>query len=366
MFVPLAATCAVVLPSCGRQPVRVVDVSETRVVKKDLRLGRNLAERFGTGSSSSRPPRQSDSPAGGGGMPSLPPLGWKLPDGWSEKPKTQFRMGSFASPGNGDCSVSVAGGDLRENVNRWRGQFGQQPLDAAGIAELTKRPVMNGRVNGHLVECRGAYTSMRGEKIDDAALLGVVIPVGPTVSMFVKFVGPSATVVEQRENFFALCDSLYFESAGSNAPAPSGGRLSLAWSLPDDWQEVPSGSRYRTVTAAPKSNPAVQCWVSQLSGNGGGVRNNVNRWLGEIGQPYLGPTAIAALPTIKVLDRDSVLIEAFGNYKGQNGESRDAGLLGVVCEHDSNMIFIKMVGPSDAVRAEKENFTNFCTSLEAR
>ena len=65
----------------------------------------------------------------------LPKLKYTLPDGWKEKALTQLRVASFEVSENGktaDVSViplgGMAGGDPA-NVNRWRGQVGQPPLD---------------------------------------------------------------------------------------------------------------------------------------------------------------------------------------------------------------------------------------------
>ena len=46
------------------------------------------------------------------------------------------------------------------------------------------------------------------------------------------------------------------------------------------------------------------------------------------------------------------------------GPATGRGMLGVVCPLPTHTVFVKMVGPADAVQAEKEEFIVFCRSLE--
>lgn len=75
--------------------------------------------------------------------PEKPQIKWDVPADWKPVPPTAMRYASFAFPGadgeSSDVSVSVfdgdGGGDL-ENVNRWRGQAGLDPITADGLQGL--------------------------------------------------------------------------------------------------------------------------------------------------------------------------------------------------------------------------------------
>ena len=64
---------------------------------------------------------------------------WVKPDAWTEQKASAMRMASFATPNNGDVSVSSARGNLLANVNRWRGQVGLEPQsEAEMLGEIKK------------------------------------------------------------------------------------------------------------------------------------------------------------------------------------------------------------------------------------
>ena len=69
-----------------------------------------------------------------------PPLGnpaqWTKPEGWSEQPLSEMRLGSFKVDGPNAASADVSviafpgeAGGLISNINRWRGQLQLPPLD---------------------------------------------------------------------------------------------------------------------------------------------------------------------------------------------------------------------------------------------
>ena len=111
---------------------------------------------------------------------------------------------------------------------------------------------------------------------------------------------------------------------------------------------------------------AVECYVTTLTGTGGGLEANINRWCGQIGQEALTSEVIAALPRITMLGQEAVLVELAGDYSGM-GDDAAAGsmLLGTVCELPGETVFVKMTGPEAAVRAEKESFLAFSKSIKA-
>ena len=74
----------------------------------------------------------------------LPRLKYTVPTGWTEKAPSQMRVASFSVSDSGknvDISVvplsGMGGGDFA-NVNRWRGQIGLAPLDAASLPASRK------------------------------------------------------------------------------------------------------------------------------------------------------------------------------------------------------------------------------------
>lgn len=140
----------------------------------------------------------------------------------------------------------------------------------------------------------------------------------------------------------------------------------LRWDLPSGWVErAPSAMRIANFLAA--GDPGAECYLSILAGDAGGLGANVNRWLGQVGQPALGPAQIDALPRAKLFHRDAVLLEAEGAYTGMSGGVAKDGqrLIGLLLVDPDGSAFLKLVGPSDVVVREREAFLALARSFRS-
>lgn len=310
--------------------------------------------------------------------PRKAPIAWDVPKGWLQLKPTQMRIGNFGvptSPGI-DCSVSIIpgqGGGVVANVNRWRQQMGLGPTDAAAIDELPKTLIL-GRP-AHVVELEGTYGGMSGSKgKTDWKMVGVIADIQGN-SLYVKMTGPAVEVDGERQSFNELAASIRIAAghmggagtpghgaaptagAGADSPAP------IEWDAPEEWERS-KGGRTRLVTYKAGAQSEVECYVTVLSGTGGGVSANVNLWRSQMGQPKLREDEIAALPTVEIKGRKSPLVEIAGKYQGKDGTPmQDAMMLGAICVLDGHALFFKMIGPAEAVRAERDRFRTFCESV---
>ncbi len=143
---------------------------------------------------------------------------------------------------------------------------------------------------------------------------------------------------------------------GSSGPRQSASGLS--WQLPGGWGAVaPTSMRIANFTAG--DGGEVECYVTTFPGDGGGLLPNVNRWRGQLG---LGATTLAeldSLPKLSVLGGEHPWIVLTEESGAQGG-----GMLAVVAPHGSRTFFVKLVGPSEAVQAERSRFQAFCESLQ--
>lgn len=151
----------------------------------------------------------------GGGMQNMPAVGgfntmnldWDAPESWEQAPDRPMRLVTY-TVGEAECYVAVLSGPaggVEANVNFWRQQMGQPPLPKVELAALPKLTVLG--QESPMVEIKGEYTGM-GERRDPGyAMLGVICPLdGQT--LFVKMVGPEATLAEHTDEFQAFCTSL--------------------------------------------------------------------------------------------------------------------------------------------------------------
>jgi hypothetical protein len=264
------------------------------------------------------------------------------------------------------CYLSIlpgGGGGLLENVNRWRKQFGAEPLEPTAVEALPTRPLL-GR-DATQVEVAGTFTGM-GNSAPRAGfqLIGLLFS-EPAGSLFLKFTGPAGLVALERERFFAFADSLrLFEQHGASSPAvdaPPPAATRLTWTAPPGWSEAPPRAM-REVSFT--LGGAGECYVTRLLGNAGGLRGNLDRWRGQIGREALDEAGFAALARVLVLGQEVPVLEEEGTFSGMNGVPQpDQGLLAVACIREGDSLFVKLTGPAELVRAERESFLAFVRSL---
>jgi len=127
---------------------------------------------------------------------------WTKPTGWAEKPRTSMRLGNFtAGDGQAEITVMTFPGDvggLLANVNRWRGQAGLSPVDAAGLAKATEQVSVAG-TPATLVEAIGAANGS----------LSVYHP-ADGLTWFYKMSGPSDVVTAEKGAFMEFVQSIQF------------------------------------------------------------------------------------------------------------------------------------------------------------
>lgn len=335
------------------------------------------------------------------GYEAPPPLFlFDLPENWREIEPAPLRDLNFTIPGVGaagdaECYASLLqGGGTLDNVNRWRGQMSLDPYSDDELAALPVVDVVGRR--SVLVDIEGTFQSMSGEAQDEYRLLGVYAAF-PAFGFSVKMIGPRETVTAERDAFVRFVESLLLNperfggmpgmAAGSTDPTggardqdghdPHDGHdhaahasasvdpSELTWIKPAHWT-VGEGSSMRVVTFDVPDSPGSQCWVTVLPGTAGGVLMNLNRWRREVGLDPITEGDLDSLPHLRVLGRDSVLLEVEGGYQGMSGPRIDEALLfGVVCDLGDSLMFVKMVGPKSDLSDERSHFIAFCESLSS-
>lgn len=118
----------------------------------------------------------------------------EVPEGWLALPASQFRLLNyrFGESGMGEVWVSISAGSVLDNVNRWLGQFGAEPIDAAALEKLRRVPIAS--ATGVWVEAAGEYASGMGAPPKPGfALAGVVASTDRGI-LTVKMAGPKAEV----------------------------------------------------------------------------------------------------------------------------------------------------------------------------
>jgi hypothetical protein len=147
----------------------------------------------------------------------------------------------------------------------------------------------------------------------------------------------------------------------------------FTFQTPPGWQPLPPTDQRdpNFVIGGTPGGPAVECYVTQLASDGGGMAANVNRWRSQMGLGPIEEAAAAGLSTIPMLGAQATLVELAGNFAGMQSVNASAAamaaqkdkLLGAIALMNGRAVFVKMTGPIAAVDAQRDNFAVFCGSL---
>lgn len=303
-------------------------------------------------------------------------IAYDLPSGWVALAPTSDRLVNLRPAGDPEasCYLSFLQGSasgLAANVNRWRGQFGAEPLSGAEV-EALPRHLLLGR-EAALVEVEGSFAGMGGAPARAGfKLVGLAVS-EPTGSLFLKFTAPAGLVELERERFFAFASSLRLSEGGSDEhsaddehdhgdAAAGGSSGSLRWVAPAGWTVQPRRAMREVSFALPAG---AECYVTRLSADAGGLRANLDRWCTQLGKEALTDEALAALERVEMLGQRVPVLALEGAFTGMDGVAREGqGLLGVACIRTEDSLFVKLTGPESVVRTERANFLAFVQSLE--
>jgi hypothetical protein len=368
---PLAtiALMAFAFTGCGRDGVKVYTVENTNSV-----MPPPLPAAATAGAMPATMPGGLAAPDNSG----LPPLKYTLPAGWKEKELTQMRVASFAIIENGrqaDVSVipmgGMAGGNLA-NVNRWRGQVGQEPVEEEAVVKMTEKVVIAGQ-DADLFDIAGSGNAQR--------ILASVLHHDGT-AWFFKVTGDADLVKKNKAAFISFLKSVEFGGLAapstmdlsklppSHPPLPgmnTGGEVVPAadagdkptWTIPAGWKAGPlTQFLIAKYVVAGTGDMKAEVNVSSLEGDGGGLAPNVNRWRGQLGLP---PAEKIATTSFDVPGGKASVVDFSGNNP-RNG--KPGRLIGAIVPIGGQTWFYKLMGDTDVVAAQKDAFTKFVQSAK--
>ena len=313
-----------------------------------------------------------------------PAVPWTVPAGWEEKPASGMRVASYGvkRPDGRSVDISVvamgggAGGEL-ENVNRWRDQIGLEPATEADLAGL-RSIIPSGNRQVVMYELDGKKAVLDGKYA--ARTLAAILPAGE-MTVFFKITGESALVAEQKPQFLAWLKSVdtgggggesapeasasSSASAPASAPAVSGGSERASgggadglpnWQVPSGWKAAGPKPMRLASFDIPDAAGNGDVSISKLSGNGGGLLANVNRWRGQVG---LAPLEAGALAT------NSKAVATAGGDSGTWVElvGTEKTILGAIVARGEVSWFFKLTAPVPVAAQNRDAFEQFVRSI---
>ncbi len=279
-------------------------------------------------------------------------VAWTVPDTWHRIETTaDMRIATFHTGSELEAAVTAFPGDvggLVANVNRWRGQVGLESTDEQGVEEHIQR--IEG-VDVIVVDIQGT----------DQRLLGTVIDVGDGQTWFVKVIGASDMVEKIKDDLITFSTSFHIHRREGGAPADqvhagasgTGGTQASSsnWEPPAQWSVDPDMSPI--LMAAYFAQGGARITLTSLTGEGGGMLSNINRWRGQVGLAQVG--TLEEQPS-KDLGLGAMLVDLVSS----DGTSRIVA--GIVPLGEQSLYF-KLTGSESQVEEELERFEAFINGV---
>ena len=172
---------------------------------------------------------------------------------------------------------------------------------------------------------------------------------------------PNATSAE-RFTIPGMTPAKPVAQTASDAPADK----PFHYDVPTGWAELPT-TQFRNPNFAIGADGDMECYVTLLPGDGGGVLINANRWREQFGATPYTEEEVAALPDVVIMGHPAKVVNFIGEFKGM-GETEakpDFRLIGAIIQSPEALITIKMTGPAAKLMPELNQFAEFVDSLHA-
>ncbi|MCE9593268.1 MAG: hypothetical protein K8S98_03645 [Planctomycetes bacterium] len=157
-----------------------------------------------------------------------------------------------------------------------------------------------------------------------------------------------------------------FGMSASDFAKPSSGDAGpgLSWTTPPGWTELPP-AQFRDANFRVAGNERAECYLSTLTGEGGGLAANINRWRMQMSLTPLSALEIEALPRVAWLGKQAVAVDFVGSWTGMSGGGKLDGwrLIGWLLVEPTQSRFLKMTGPADVLEGELEHFRQLALSF---
>jgi hypothetical protein len=134
-----------------------------------------------------------------------------------------------------------------------------------------------------------------------------------------------------------------------------------------EWVEVTSSMRKAQlkVTDAAGKESAEVTFFEFGPGGAGGVKANVDRWLGQFTEPR--EKLNSKVEEVTIGKTKVTYVQAEGTFKsgmpgGPQTPVPDSGLLGAILEGENGMVFVKMTGPKELVKSSAADFKKLVES----
>lgn len=151
--------------------------------------------------------------------------------------------------------------------------------------------------------------------------------------------------------------------------------IKVTWTLPEGWAVKDSAGSMRVgsflapdpslINMGAMDPRAVDVSVVQLAGDGGGLKANIQRWMGQVGikatPEEMDEFVKEALRFKTLTGQDGMYVDLTGKLSGDITQSKT--IFGAVVQTETYTVFVKGMGDQTRVEAVKPVMMEFCESL---
>jgi len=151
----------------------------------------------------------------------------------------------------------------------------------------------------------------------------------------------------------------------------SGGDPGVEWAVPKRWSTEPAASMRLATYTVPASGggESASCGVFYFgSGQGGGVEQNIARWIDEFENPQnpeRSSRTVDGLEVFRLRVHGTHLAHARMGGPAE-GQQQNYELLGAIVEGPSGSVFFKLTGPAKVVDGAAKEFDGMLASLKKK
>ena len=292
------------------------------------------------------------------------------PAEWKRRDPSALRQLSYQLDGEEGTSADIsliilrgaAGRDL-DNINRWRDEQGQGPIDQAEMDQSIEKFTTPA---GSAVAVDIEGLPQGADPLTNGRLVAAIVTHGDD-GWFFRMRGNAELAAAHKQACLEWVKSVRpveVEGEPMQAPTPpessaaTGGKDGrVTWQTPAGWTTDPNAGtmRYATLVVRGAGDEKAELAVTHFPGDVGGDLDNVNRWRGQIG---LSPVSADELPelvrNVTAGPKSFSLVDI--SHDGQR-------LAAAWTRHGENTWFFKFSGSDPVVAAEIAKFTALLESI---
>jgi hypothetical protein len=292
---------------------------------------------------------------------------WTLPAGWVTSLEPGEMRFATLTIGEGEKPLEVAVSQLpwspkafvdmlHKNVNRWRGQMQLKPISAGELADQFRELQLAGG-DAYFVDLKGKQV-MRPPPPDTADAKKMPTGHPPVGAAERKMVAAGDQSGKETEPAKKAAETK--PPADAKAVAPP--KLSFEYKMPDDWTPLAKLPMFAEAAFTTKqTDTPVTVSVTPMSGPGGDLAGNVDRWRRQLSlAPLSGDDLATATPVYKIDGREGRMVR----FAGKNPAGEPAAITAAMLKDGDKTWIFRMSGAPEAVEKQSETFEKFLSSIK--